>query len=84
MSTIIEDLTAVFREVFDNNDIVLTPEMTANDIEGWDSFSHMNMIVAVEIKFKITFKQKEIYGFNNVGDLINSIQGKLPQSNGAV
>jgi acyl carrier protein len=77
MATVMEDLTDVFREVFDNHEIILTPETTSNDVDGWDSFSHINLIVAVEVKFKITFKQKEIVTFANVGDLVKCIQGKL-------
>jgi acyl carrier protein len=77
MNSVIEKLTLVFREVFNNEDIILTPDTTANDIEGWDSFSHINLIVAVEMKFNIKFKQKEIYGFANVGDLLDCIQKRI-------
>jgi acyl carrier protein len=72
-----DDLTGVFRQVFDNDTLALSPELTANDVEGWDSFSHVNLIMAIEMRFGITFKQKEIYGFVNVGDLLNCIQEKL-------
>ncbi len=69
-------LNEIFREVFDNDDINITPEMTANDVEGWDSLSHVNLIVAIENKFKITFTQKEALGFNNVGALMRCIERK--------
>jgi acyl carrier protein len=75
--TITDDLTSVFREVFNNPGIVLSPEQTANDIEGWDSFSHINLIIAVESKFNIQFKQREALGFKNIGELIKNIETKL-------
>jgi acyl carrier protein len=73
-----ETLTGVFRQVFDDPEIVLTPATTADDIEGWDSLSHINLIVAVETQFNIRFKQKEVLSFKNVGDLANCVESKLP------
>jgi len=70
-------LNQIFREVFDNDDINIAPETTANDVEGWDSLSHVNLIVAIEAKFGIRFSQKELLSFKNVGDLIVSIQSKI-------
>ena len=77
MTAILEDLTAVFHEVFNNDDIKLTPQTTSEDVEGWDSFSHINLIMAIEMKFNIKFTQKEIYTFDNIGELVKSIQAKL-------
>jgi len=68
-------LNRIFREVFDNDDINISPGMTANDVEGWDSLSHVNLIVAIETKFGIRFSQKELLTFKNVGDLLDSIRG---------
>ena len=70
-------LNQIFREVFDNDDLNIAPKMTANDVEGWDSLSHVNLIVAIETKFGIRFSQKELLTFKNVGDLLNSIRGKI-------
>jgi len=70
-------LNEVFRLVFDDDDIDIAPDMTANDIDGWDSLSHVNLIVAVESRFNIRFSQKELLTFKNVGDLINSIKSKF-------
>ena len=50
--------------------------MTANDIDGWDSLAHVNLIVAIEAKFNIRFSQKELLTFRNVGDLLSSIRAK--------
>jgi acyl carrier protein len=74
--TTIEKLTAIFRVVFDNDEISLRPEMTANDVDGWDSLSHVNLILAVEKGFRIRFTQKEVRSFRNVGDFLRCIDGK--------
>lgn len=70
-------LTEVFREVFDDEEIKLEPQMTADDIEGWDSLSHVNLIIAIEIKFELEFTQKEIRSFANVGEMATCIKSKL-------
>jgi len=74
---ITEELTAVFREVFDDGTIVLSDELTANDVDSWDSLSHVNLIIAIEMAFDIEFKQSEILNFANVGELKKSIINKL-------
>lgn len=74
---LLKRLNQIFCEVFDDDDIKITPEMTANDVDGWDSLSHVNLIVAIETKFKIRFVQKELRTFKNVGDLLNCIQSKI-------
>ena len=74
---ITEELTAVFREVFDDETIVLSDELTANDVDSWDSLSHVNLIIAIEMAFDIEFKQSEILNFANVGELKQSIIIKL-------
>ncbi len=75
--TTMDTLTEVFRQVFDDPTIVLTPQTTANDVEGWDSLSHINLIMAVENRFNIRFKQKEVLGFKNVGDLASCVDSKI-------
>ena len=72
-----EILNGIFRQVFDDDTIQISPEMTANDIDGWDSLSHVNLIVAVESKFNIRFNQKELLTFKNIGDLLRSIESKI-------
>jgi acyl carrier protein len=76
-STIMNILTEVFRQVFDNPNIVLTPETTADEVEGWDSLSHVNLIMAIEMRFNISFMRKEALSFKNVGALADCIQTKL-------
>lgn len=74
-----EKLNVIFREVFDDEDIMIHPSMTANDIDGWDSLSHINLIVAVEGIFGVRFIQKELLTFKNVGDLLNCIEKKIAE-----
>lgn len=70
-------LNEIFCTVFDDDSIEISPEMTANDVDGWDSLSHVNLIVTIESKFNITFSQKELLTFKNIGDLLNSIRNKI-------
>jgi len=75
--TTLEKLNGIFRTVFDNDDLDIRPEMTANDVDGWDSLSHVNLILAVEKGFGIRFTQRELLTFKNVGDLLKSIERQL-------
>jgi acyl carrier protein len=74
---LINQLTPIFKDVLDNEDIVLSESTTAADIEEWDSLSHIQLIVAVEKSFKIKFTSIEIAAFKNVGDLCKTISQKL-------
>ena len=74
---ITEKLTAIFHEVFNDNNIVLRDDMTASDVDNWDSLTHMLMITKVEEVFGIKFKLKELNKLKMVGDLINTIDNKL-------
>jgi len=75
-----EKLTNVFREVFDDDTLIIHNEMTADDIDAWDSLSHVNLMIATELAFGIEFKQSEIQSFNNVGELIKRIKKKTSES----
>jgi acyl carrier protein len=69
-------LKFVFQKVLEENDITITREMTAQDIEKWDSLRHIQLISEVESAFGIKFKLREILSMNNVGDLIDLIDAK--------
>lgn len=62
-------LTKVFQDVFDDDEIVLTDNTSAKDIEDWDSLEHINLIAAVEKEFKMRFTMKEVSGMKNVGEM---------------
>lgn len=74
---IIEKLTNVFHEIFKDESIVLRDDMTAEDVENWDSLTHMLMISKVEQEFQVKFKLKDLNKLKTVGDLITIIVGKL-------
>lgn len=67
----------IFRDVLDNQDIVLSRETTAGEIEEWDSLSHINLVVAIEKEFGIRFALGELQRLKNVGDMIDLIGRKV-------
>lgn len=75
--TTAETLNQIFRMVFDDETLQITPGTTANDVDGWDSLSHVNLITTIEAKFSIRFTQKELLKHRNVGDLLADIDRKL-------
>ncbi len=75
--TIFEKLNEIFCDVLDLDEVELTDKSSANDIEEWDSLSHIQLIVAIEKEFKINFTSLEIMRWNNVGEMIDTILGKL-------
>jgi acyl carrier protein len=70
-------LTEVFREVFDEEDLVLRPEMTADDIDDWDSLTHIRLVLAVSKAFKIKLTAAESSRLKNVGEFVELIRGKI-------
>jgi acyl carrier protein len=76
-SAILEKLNGIFTDVLDNDDIRINETSTANDIEEWDSLTHIQLVVAIEKSFKVKFTTYEIQVWKNVGDMVNSIQAKL-------
>lgn len=75
-TAVYEKLTTVFREVFDETDLVLKPEMTADDVDGWDSLSHIRLVLAVSKAFGVKFSASEVGGLKNVGEFAALIQAK--------
>ena len=73
---ILSEVQTVFRDILDDGNIVLKAATTANDVEGWDSLTHIQLIVAIEKHFKIKFTSKEILSWKNVGEMMDSIQSK--------
>jgi acyl carrier protein len=76
---ILEQITVAVREVLGNDDIVLQPNTVASDVEGWDSLSHVEIIVAIEKRLGIRFTSKEIRSFQNVGEMCQAVAGKRPR-----
>jgi acyl carrier protein len=74
---IVAKLQDVFRKVLNQPSLVLTRELTAADVKGWDSLKHIELIVSVEGLFGVRFKTAEVGSLNNVGDLIDKVTSKL-------
>ncbi|GGG93658.1 acyl carrier protein [Silvibacterium dinghuense] len=69
-------LTPIFQDIFDDDSIVPTAEMTAKDVDEWDSLSHIRMILAVEKEFSLKFSTTEVGHLEKVGDLVSLIQSR--------
>lgn len=74
---IIAEVNKIFIDVLDNDQIILEPGTSAKDIEEWDSLNHIQLIVAVEKRFKLRFNTAEINGWTNVGEMCRSIENRL-------
>jgi acyl carrier protein len=72
-----QKLTDIFRNVFDNNAIEISDATTAADIEGWDSLTHVNLIVAVEKGFHVSFTTREVMALQTAGDLMRLIASRV-------
>ncbi|MEI9951521.1 MAG: acyl carrier protein [Pseudomonadota bacterium] len=72
-----EKLNGVFRDIFDVPELVVGDTTTANDVEGWDSLAHVDLIVAVESAFNVRFTTKEVKALANVGDFIRLIERRV-------
>jgi acyl carrier protein len=70
-------LQDIFRDVFDDESINLTPQLSANDVDGWDSLTHIRLIMTVQKEFKIKFSAAEIGKLENVGDLTRLIKARV-------
>ena len=76
---ILNDLQNIFRQVFEDDGIVISSETTADDIEVWDSLTHLQLIMQVEKKFKIKFKTSQIKNMKNVGSMVEAINTNMNQ-----
>ena len=73
---VLADVQDIFRDVLDNEEIEINFETVADDIEEWDSLSHIQLIVAIEKHFRIKFNSKELMEWKTVGDMIDCIISK--------
>ncbi len=69
-------LTEIFQDVFMRDDMKLSPELTAKNVPGWDSFKQIEIIIAVEERYGIKFHTRELDSLNNVGDLARTVMAK--------
>lgn len=73
---IYERLEGIFEDVFDDDSIKVTPTLSAKDVDGWDSLTHVRLMLTVERSFKIKFSTSEIGSLENVGDLASLIKSR--------
>lgn len=74
---IYKQLTEILRDLFDDDSLVATPELTAGQVAGWDSFAHLRLMLTIERTFGIDFAASQITSLKNVGELAALIQSKL-------
>ena len=75
-AAILARLTTMFREIFEDDTLVLTPRTAANDVPGWDSMNHITIVVETERRFGVKFRTIEIEELHDVGEFITLIERK--------
>jgi len=70
----LDRVNEVFRNVFEDDELVVDAGTTASDVEGWDSLMHVTLIVALEKAFSVKFKSSEVAALENVGELVTLIE----------
>jgi acyl carrier protein len=73
----LKKLEGIFRDIFDEEDLKISNETTAEDIEDWDSLAHINLVVAIEKEFNVKFALGELQLLQNVGDMVELILKKF-------
>ena len=73
---LLHQLNEVFRSVFDDPELTVSPATTAKDVPGWDSIMHITLVIEVESRFNVKFQMAEIEKLRNVGDLITMLVAK--------
>ena len=70
---VFERLNGVFQEVFDDDEITVSDETVADDVDGWDSFEHINLVVAIEEEFSFKIPMGKVVTMKNVGEMVDVI-----------
>ncbi|HJC23119.1 MAG TPA: acyl carrier protein [Candidatus Eisenbergiella merdavium] len=72
-----ETLNGVFQDVFDDESIVVNDDTTSEDVDGWDSLEHINLIAAVEQEFGVKFNMGQVVSMKNVGEMVDIILSQI-------
>ena len=78
-AAIVKDIQPIFRDVLDLPDLQLTRQSNASNVEGWDSLAHVNLVMAIEKRYKIKIALGELQDLKNVGEMADLIVRKLPR-----
>jgi acyl carrier protein len=70
---ILEKITEILRDIFDDDEIIVTEDTVAADVNGWDSLAHITVIGTVEDEFDVKFAMKDVVGMKNVGQMVDLI-----------
>jgi acyl carrier protein len=76
-NSILKKVNEIFIDVLDDEDVVVCEDTTANDVDGWDSLTHIRLVVEIEKNFKIKFTSKEIQSWKNVAEMLDCIETKM-------
>ena len=74
---VLAKVTEIIQDVFDNEELVITRDTVAKDVDGWDSLNHLQLMNEIEDEFEITFTMAEVQNFQNVGELVDAIAKHL-------
>ncbi|WP_260735187.1 acyl carrier protein [Tunturiibacter lichenicola] len=77
MHDLLPEIQEIFRDIFDDPSLVIMRDSNASTVEDWDSLAHVNLVTAIEKKYKVRFALGELQELKNVGDMIDLIQEKL-------
>jgi acyl carrier protein len=76
-AAIYQTLTGIFHDIFDDDTIVMRPDLSAKDVDGWDSLTHIRLLLTIERAFKVKFSTAEISNLENVRGLVALIKSRL-------
>ena len=74
---IMKDVQVILREIMENDSLVITDNTNSDEVEEWDSLTHIQLVVEIEKHFKINFTSDEIGGYENIGEMCKGIEKKL-------
>lgn len=72
-----KEVQDIFRDILDNEELLLSENQTARDVKGWDSLTHINLVSTIEKHYKIRFSLRELDELKNVGDMLAAIENKV-------
>ena len=76
--SVLNEINEIFKDILENNDLVIERDTTSNEVEEWDSLNHIQLVVAIEKHFKLKFTSRQIQSWKNVGEMCDDIE-KLTQ-----